>query len=103
MSAVKYKQYYQQMLEQNAPAFAEFKKTHDAFVADRVKGEEKFHTEGIKILDIIRDWDRRLCSAMGRGKFSSYTQTLSEKFWNEVRKEYSLIDLVGVRVRKVKV
>jgi hypothetical protein len=76
---------------------------HDAFVADPAKNAEVFHGEGRKVLDIIRDWDRRLCSSMGRGKFSGYTQQLSEKFWNEVRKDFSLIDKVGVIVRKVKV
>lgn len=103
MAAVKYKEYYQKMFDQHKPIFMAFLTIHDAFVADPEKNATVFHTEGRKVLDIIRDWDRRLCASMGRGKFSGYTQTLSEKFWNEVRKDFSLIDKVGVIVRKVKV
>jgi hypothetical protein len=103
MPAIKYKEYYQKMIDQHKTLFADFQDIHDAFVTDPVAGAEKFHTEGRKVLDVIRDWDRRLCSSMGRGKFSGYTQKLSEKFWSEVRKDFSLIDKVGVIVRKVKV
>ncbi len=103
MAGIKYKEYYQKMVDQQPEKFAAFLKIHDAYVTDPANNEAAFHTEGLKILDIIRDWDRRLCSSMGRGKFSGYTQQLSEKFWNEVRKDFSLIDKVGVRVRQVAV
>lgn len=103
MPAVKYKEYYQKMFDQHKPVFMAFLTVHDNFKANPEKYTEAFHTEGKKVLDIIRDWDRRLCSSMGRGKFSGYTQQLSEKFWNEVRKDFSLIDKVGVTVRKVKI
>ena len=103
MAAIKYKEYYQKMVDQHPDKFAAFLKVHDAFVSDPEKNETAFHTEGQKILDIIRDWDRRLCASMGRGKFSGYTQQLSEKFWNEVRKDFSLIDKVGVKIRHVAV
>ena len=103
MPAVKYKEYYQKMVDQHSAQFAAFLKIHDAFVINPVAHEAEFHSEGQKILDIVRDWDRRLCSSMGRGKFSTYTLNLSEKFWVEVRKDFSLIDKVGVRVRKVAV
>lgn len=99
----KYAQFYKLMMEQQGPLFVAFKPIHDAFAADRANAEaaEAFHTQGQKVVDVIRDWDRRLCAGMGRGTFSQYTQKLSETFWDRVRKDYPLIDLVGVRVKKV--
>jgi len=92
----KYKQYYQNMMTQNKDKFAEFKEIHEKFEVDKEKYRDEFNQVGQKIVDTIRDWDRRLCSAMGRGQFSKYSEQLSDKFWGEVRKEFKLIDLVGV-------
>lgn len=95
---VKYKQYYQQMVDEHTELFAQFKQIHDEFVIDRETWSEQFNQVGQKVVDIIRVWDRRLCSAMNRGVYSSYSQQLSEKFWIEVKKHYSHIDLVGVKI-----
>lgn len=98
MPAAKYKQYYTNMVEQNKQKFAAFDLVHQGYQAKKVT-QEVYNKNGLPIVDIIRDWDRRLCSAMGRGMYSSYSQKLSEKFWDEVRKDYPLIDKVGVKVK----
>lgn len=102
MPPSKYLQYYNLMMDQQKAAFEAFKPVHDAYQADRSNAEaqEAFHTQGQKVVDIVRDWDRRLCSGMGKGQFSQYSQKLSETFWNRVRKDFPLIDLVGVRSNK---
>lgn len=102
MAVAKYKQYYQQMKEQNQALWAEFAKIHQAVLdsggIDRdSKLTAKFHQTGQRLVDVIRDWDRRLCSAMGRGAFSKYSEKLSEKFWAEAAKEFELIYSVGVK------
>ena len=102
MSQAKYKQYFLKMEEQNKELFAEFFQIHQLFEMEGEKHQEKFHSVGQKVVDIVRDWDRRLCSAMGKGAFSQYSQKLSEKFWDEVRVMFPLIDKVGVRVRQTK-
>ena len=86
------------MIAQNQELFDNFKQIHDKFEFDKEKNRDEFNQVGLRITDIIRDWDRRLCSAMGRGKFSKYSEQLSDKFWGEVRKEFKLIDIVGVKV-----
>ncbi|OGJ37215.1 MAG: hypothetical protein A2383_03315 [Candidatus Pacebacteria bacterium RIFOXYB1_FULL_39_46] len=96
MSAVKYKQYFQMMIEQNKVLFAEFAKAHEQYQADPSKHEQEFNQLGSQVTEEVRNWDRRLCSAMGRGQFSQYSQNLSEKFWGEIRKLFPLIDQVGV-------
>jgi hypothetical protein len=104
MAKAKYLQFYTLMMEQNGSLFENFKPVHDAFTANRddTKAEETFHKEGQQVVDTIRDWDRRLCAGMGRGHFSQYTQKLSESFWDRVRKDFPLIDLVGVKKRVIK-
>lgn len=96
MAQTKYKQYYQNMLVQNEKLFADFKKVHDHYEA-QVIDQAEYNKQGLRVVDVIRDWDRRLCSAMGRGAFSKYSEQLSDKFWSEVRKDYPLIDKVGIK------
>lgn len=100
MSKVKYKEYFQKMLEQNKELFDEFSEIHARYVVEPIRYQAVFNTFGAKITEIIRDWDRRLCSAMGRGAFSQYSQNLSEKFWTEVRKMFPAIDRVGVKIKR---
>ena len=103
MPPAKYKQYFSRMQEQNKEVFADFFRVHQLFELEGKKHEAEFHKVGQIAVDIVRDWDRRLCSAMGRGAFSNYSQKLSEKFWDEARKIYPLLDKVGVKVRQRKV
>ena len=97
MPPAKYKQYFTQMQEQNEELFADFLKIHKLFESEGGQYEEEFHKIGQKVVDVMRDWDRRLCSAMGRGAFSKYSEQLSEKFWGEAKKIFSLIYSVGVK------
>lgn len=96
MAQTKYRQYYQNMVTQNQKLFADFKVSHDQYVIGEIDQQE-YNRVGLRIVDIIRDWDRRLCSAMGKGAFSKYSEQLSDKFWSEVRKDYSHIDKVGLK------
>jgi len=104
MAKAKYQIYYDKMIEENKALFTEFKEIHDDYAREREKAiqalQDEFHSVGQKVVDRIRDWDRRLCSAMGKGLYSSYSEKLSEKFWNRVRQDYPQIDLVGVRIKK---
>ena len=94
--AVKYKAYYRQMVDAHPQEFTAFKAAHDAFVADRKKGRKQFDALGIPLVEVIREWEQRLCSGMERGKYAKYSADLAEKFWEEVKKDYPFIDLVGV-------
>lgn len=93
----KFKQYYVQMEAQHADLFYKFQEIHDGYKADKKTYSNDFHTVGQEVLDIIRDWDRRLCGGMERGVHSQYSNKLSEKFWSEVKKRFSHIELVGVK------
>lgn len=88
------------MLQQNQKDFADFLVLHTAFVAGDPKATESFHTKGRDIVDTIRFWERKLCAGMEKGINSQYSVKLAEKFWNEVKKTFTHIDLVGVRTKK---
>lgn len=97
MSMTKYKQYFQQMVDENQAFFAAFQPIHDGYKIDRKKWSQQFHTHGQALVEIIRDWEQRLCAGMERSNNAVYSQKLSEKFWAEVKKMYSHIELVGVK------
>ncbi len=94
----KYKQYFQEMREANQETFEQFRKIHDLFAADRAKYQDDFNLQGQKIMEIIQEWEKRLCSRMEGSKNSVYSANLSEKFRSEVRNEFPKIDLIGVRL-----
>jgi hypothetical protein len=102
MSQTKYREYYERMAAENRQLFDDFLKANDLFRKDPEKNANDFHQIGQKVVDRIRDYDRRLCSAMGRGVFSTYSQKLSEKFWDLARQDFDQIDMVGVKVKLAK-
>jgi len=93
----KYKQYFQQMVDQNHELFTSFKKTHDSYQTDRKLWSAQFHAHGLPVVDVIRDWERRLCSTMERGKNAAFSARVAEKFWGEVKLYLPLIERVGVK------
>ncbi len=96
----KYKRFYQIMLEQNKEKFVAFKQVHDRYEQNKNETRDEFNLAGKPVLDIIRDWERRLCSGMERGQYAGYSSRLAEKFWIEVKKDFPLIEEVGVTIKK---
>jgi len=93
----KYKQYFLEMTEQNHDLFALFKPIHDGYQFDRKQWSQRFHQQGSDVVEVIRDWERRLCSGMEKGHHAVYSAKLAEKFWTEIKKEFPLIERVGVK------
>lgn len=96
MPEPKYKKYYALMMDKNKALFEEFKPIHDGFAQNATKWADEFHTKGRDVVDVIRDWERRLCAGTERGQYASYSVKLSERFWAEVKKELPLIEKVGL-------
>lgn len=96
----KYAKYYQLMCQQHADVLDAFDPVHAQYALDQSNADE-FHTVGLRALDVIRSWERRLCSGMERGQHAQYSANLAEKFWLLVKKRYPLIDSVGVKSRTV--
>lgn len=96
MTGRKYKHYYHLMIENNKDLFAKFSEIHQGFTSDPQKWEKQFHDVGRDIKDVMRDWERRLCSGTEKGAYAHYSSKLAEKFWSEIKKEFPLIDQVGL-------
>lgn len=95
----KYREYFERMITNEKEAFDKFTKLHMQYSLDQDKLQEEFNKEGGKIVTIIREWESKLCSTSEKAGYGGYTSNLSEKFWQEVRKSFPLIDYVGVIVK----
>lgn len=95
---VKYKEYFDRMLRENKDAFDSFAKVHFEYSANEDAMQEKFNSEGAKIVEIIRDYENRLCSNTERGMYNKYSSGLSEKFQALIKDHFPLIDHVGLIV-----
>ena len=62
---------------------------------DNLKGE--FNEKGAKVVEIIRDYERKLTSQQDKGQYSKFSSGLSDKFWDQIRGFLPHIDFVGVK------
>ena len=97
---VKYKEYYQKMLEDNGEIFNSFKNLHDNYTLNPESHQQEFNTHGEKVLEIIREYENRLCTDTERGMYSKYSVKLAEKFQNEVRAHFPMVDRIGLIIDK---
>lgn len=96
----KYREYFERMITNEKDAFDNFRKLHMQYSLDQDNLQDQFNKEGAKIMTIIREWEQKLCSSSEKAGYGGYTTNLSEKFWQEIRKSYPLIDYVGVIAKK---
>ena len=88
------------MIETNREVFGEFKKIHALYDLDQDKWQEKFNQEGEKIVKIVKEWEDKLCKQSEKAGYSNYTGGLAEKFQAEVKKEFPLIDHIGLIIKR---
>ncbi len=99
----KYKEYFDKMVCENKEAFNEFTKAHFEYSIDQDKNQEEFNKIGEKILNIVHEWEDRLCKHSEGAGFGKYTSNLAEKFQAEIKSHFPLIDHIGIIVSKPKV
>lgn len=99
MTTPKYKRFYTLMCEQNEALFTKFDRIHNKYIQEDSSVNDTFHSVGRDVVDVVRFWERKLCSGMERGTNSVYSNKLADKFWDEVRTRYSHIDMVGVKTK----
>ncbi len=95
----KYKEYFDRMVSENKEVFDKFAKLHMDYGMDEDKYQERFNTEGAKILEIIHEWENRLCKSSEGAGFGTFTVKLAEKFQEEARHHFPLIDHIGIIVK----
>ncbi len=94
--AAKYRQLFLEMIENNRDLFLDFKDIHDRFLNDDSLKDE-FNEKGAKVVEIIRDYERKLTSQQDKGQYSKFSSGLSDKFWDQIRGFLPHIDFVGVK------
>jgi len=92
----KYKEYFERMVEENKDIFDKFKILHANYGMNEEKYQDEFNKEGIKILDIAHVWENRLCKSSEGAGFGTFTTKLAEKFQEEIRNAFPMIDHVGI-------
>ena len=98
--ATKYQEYFNLMIKNNKEAFLAFNKLYSKYTKDQDSLQDVYNVEGKKIMEIIHEWENKLCARTEKAGFGNYSTNLSEKFWAEVRKTYPLIDYIGVINKK---
>lgn len=92
----KYRIAVQEMLEENKELFDSFQPIHDAYVLNSAANQAKYNAIGAQVLDVVREYERRLCAKMGAGQYSKFSQNLSEKFMEEITKIYPKFMFIGI-------
>jgi len=98
--ATRYREYFEKMLLENKKLFDDFKRLHDEYALEPEELQEEFNQKGEKILEIIREYENRLCANQERGMYNKFSANLAEKFQNEVRSYFPMIDHVGLKLEK---
>ena len=96
----RYKEYFQKMLDENKELFDGFAKLHMDYGLNPEGLQERFNDEGAKVLEIVREYENRLCANTERGMYNKFSGGLAEKFQNEVKMHFPMIDHVGLIVEK---
>lgn len=86
------------MLKAEKELLEPFREVHDKYALDNEKWQNEFNIEGEKVLEIVREWESRLCRDTERGMYSNFSTKLAEKFQVEVKKHFPLIDHVGIKI-----
>lgn len=99
MATPKYKSLINKAFAENTELFQHFIILNNDY-QDKSKRKDvadEFQKIGEEVKFILEDLEDELCSFAEREGHP--TDKLSEKFWNEVRKYFSMIDQVGVIVK----
>ena len=85
------------MIDENSLLFNDFMDLHDKYLKDPENWQVKYNMVGEKVIEMIRNWERKLCRDSERGQFGKFSANLADKFWNLVRTDFPKIDFVGVK------
>jgi len=106
---IKYREYFKRMVKTYKELFDKFAKIHTDYGMDNDKQslaggtskyQEEFNKVGADVLKVIHEWEGRLCSHSEKAGYANYTGNLAEKFQQEVKNHFPLIDHIGIIVKK---
>lgn len=92
----KYKSLVDQLYKENQTVFAAFRPVHDLFAQNQKAYSAQFNLLGKPVMDLVLQYEKKLCAQMDGGKYGVYTCNLSEKFRHEIKMTYPYLDFIGV-------
>lgn len=84
MAIPKYKKHYEEMIEYNEEVFRALKELD--------RKSQEFKEIQRKAVRIVHQYENALCNRTESTKFSKFSTGLSDKFMEEVRRDYPEID-----------
>jgi hypothetical protein len=98
MSSVRYKQVFEEVVRNNRKLFDEFEKAHQRYKSNPEKYQGEFNAAGAPVLRLIEEAENHLCGKMEGAGRGMYSANLAEKFRQEIRKTYPMIDMIGMKI-----
>lgn len=92
----KFKQVFNEMIEQNKELFDEFEWVHQHYSENPGKWQRTFNIVGEKVLEVIRKYEDLLCRKSEGGGYGKFTSNLSQKFQEEIRIHFPKINHIGI-------
>lgn len=86
------------MVKKYEKEFDAFQELHDKYENDPKRWQEEFNNEGEKIMEIVREYENRLCGHMENTNNATYSAGLAEKFRNEIKRYLPKLDMIGVTI-----
>ncbi len=86
------------MFEAHREEFMKFMLLNNAYGQEKRAFKEQFDTEGVRIQQIILDWEDKLCRQMEGGKHGQFSSKLGEKFQEEVLKYFPYYHEIGMKM-----
>lgn len=94
----KYRDYFRQMLSEHQEAFTDFAQIHAKYQIDQQKWQSEYNKVGKPIQKLIYEYEQKLCGHSEKGEYAKYSAKLAEKFRDEVKAFFPMIDFIGVTV-----
>ena len=91
-------QVFQEMVDKHEKEFDSFQEIHNQYMEDPKKWQDRFNSEGSRIMEIVREYENRLCGRMENTANATYSAGLAEKFRNEIKKYLPKLDMIGVKI-----
>lgn len=96
--AAKYLDTFNEMVTKYEKEFDAFQELHDKYEEDPQRWQDEFNSEGAKIMEIVREYENRLCGHMENTQNATYSANLAEKFRNEIKRYLPKLDMIGVKI-----
>ena len=84
------------MIADNKETFENFKDIHDHYTLEPQKYQKIFNDYGKEILELVQEYENRLCAKSEGGGFGKYSANLADKFRSEVKKYLPKINSIGL-------